>query len=50
MENTIDYPFQHPAAEEARLLILKLQFKSMAEFRKLPRRDRFRRREVRTVG
>jgi hypothetical protein len=38
---SIDYPFQHPAAEEVRELVLKLEFNSMGEFRKLPRRERY---------
>ncbi len=38
---TVEFPFQHPAAEEARQLFLTLEVYSEEDYRKLPRRDRY---------
>jgi hypothetical protein len=40
-ERPIEFPFQHPVAEEAREAFLRLEVYSEDDYRKLPRRDRY---------
>jgi hypothetical protein len=37
----LEFPFEHPAAEEARQIFLTLEVYSEGDYRKLPRRDRY---------